>query len=48
MRFAAAVSFIAAAETVLKPGDVLSVVDPATPDATLSDVGFNMSGTLVV
>lgn len=51
MRFAAAgtvADFIAATETVLEPGDILSVVAPATPDATLADVGFTLAGTLVV
>ena len=48
MRFAAAAdtaAFIAVAETVLEPGDVLSVVAPATPDAALADVGFTLAGT---
>jgi hypothetical protein len=51
MRFPAAAdtaTFIAASETVLEPGDMLSVVATATPDATLADVGFNLVGMLVV
>ncbi len=43
MRFAAAAGtagFIAVIETVLEPGDVVSVVGPTTLDATLADVGF--------
>ena len=51
IRFAAGADtaiFIAGSETVLEPGDVLSVVAPATPDATLADVGFNLIGMLVV
>jgi hypothetical protein len=51
MRFAAGAdtaTFIAATETVLEPGDVLSVVAPATADPTLADVGFSLAGALVV
>jgi hypothetical protein len=51
MRFAAAgtvADFVAATETVLEPGDVVSVVAPATPDAGLADIGFALAGTLVV
>lgn len=49
MRFAAsaaAATFIAASETILDPGDVLSVVAPTSPDATLADVGFTLAGAL--
>ena len=51
MRFAAgamSATFIAAAETVLEPGDVLNVTAPPTPDATLAYVGFTLAGTLIV
>jgi hypothetical protein len=51
MRFAGGAStatFIAASETVLEPGDVLSVIAPPTPDATLADVGFSLARSLVV
>jgi len=51
MRFAAAAdtaSLIATSETVLEPGDVLSVVAPAAPDATLADIGLNLAGTQLV
>lgn len=51
MRFTAAgdsASFLAASETVLEPGDVLTVVAPATPDATLAELGFALAGTLVL
>lgn len=48
MRFAAAAtsaSFIAASAISLAAGDTLEVVAPATPDATLSGVGFALQGT---
>lgn len=51
MRFAAVgttASFIAASETVLEPGDILSIVAPTTPDATLADIGVTLAGALVV
>lgn len=50
IRFAAAgttATFIAASETVLEPGDILSIVATTTPDATLADIGFALAGTLV-
>jgi hypothetical protein len=50
MRFAAGAdtaTFISATEIILEPGDVLSVVAPATADATLADVGFTLAGVLV-
>lgn len=51
MRFAAAATsatFIAASEAVLEPGQVLSVVAPSTPDATLAGIGFTLAGSLVL
>jgi hypothetical protein len=51
MRFAAAATsatFIAASETVLEPGQVLSVVAPSTPDTTLAGIGFTLAGSLVL
>jgi hypothetical protein len=51
MRFAGSATsatFIAASETVLDPGDVLSVIAPASPDATLADLGFTLAGALVL
>jgi hypothetical protein len=50
MRFAACAataSFIAASETVLEPGDVLSVTAPPTPDAMLAGIGFTLAGVLI-
>lgn len=51
MRFAAGATsgtFIAASETVLEPGQVLSVIAPSTPDATLAGIGFTLAGALVL
>lgn len=51
MRLAAAApgaTFIAASETVLEPGQALSMVGPSTPDATLAGIGFTPAGTLVL
>lgn len=48
MRFAAAgtvASFIAASATSFAASDVLTVVAPASPDATLANVGFSLAGT---
>lgn len=48
MRFAAAATtstFISAAGSTFAAGDVLTVVAPGTPDATLADVGFALTGT---
>jgi hypothetical protein len=50
MRFAAAAttaSFIMASATTFFPGDILTVVAPASPDATLADVGFALAGTRI-
>lgn len=47
MRFAASATtatFIAASSTSFVAGDVLSVVAPATPDVTLSNIGFSLAG----
>lgn len=48
MRFAAAATtatFIAASAINAVAGDVITVAAPATPDATLADVGFVLAGT---
>jgi hypothetical protein len=41
-------TFIAATETALEPGDLLSVAAPAAPAATVGDAGFALAGTTVV
>lgn len=51
IRFAASAStavFIAASETILEPGDLLEVIAPASPDATLADIAITLAGTLVI
>jgi Collagen triple helix repeat (20 copies) len=48
IRFAAGAtvaSFIAVAPIVTASGDMIAIVAPATPDATLADVGFVLVGT---
>ena len=48
MRFAAAgstASFISASGASFAAGDILTVVAPASPDATLANVGFSLAGT---
>jgi hypothetical protein len=48
MRFAAAgtsATFIAASQQTYSPGDILTVVAPASPDATLAGVSFVLAGT---
>ena len=48
MRFAAAATtatFIAASPIAFAAGDVLTVVSPGSPDATLADVGYALAGT---
>lgn len=48
MRFAAAgtvATFISAAGATFAAGDILKIVAPGTPDATLADVGFMLIGT---
>lgn len=51
IRFAASATiavFIAASETILEPGDLLEVIAPANPDATLADIVITLAGTLVI
>ncbi|GIX11749.1 hypothetical protein [Elioraea sp.] len=51
IRFAASAPtaiFIAASEIVLEPGDLLEVIAPASPDATLADIAVTLAGTLVL
>lgn len=35
-------------KTVFEPGDILSIVAPSTPDATLAGIGFTLAGSLVL
>jgi hypothetical protein len=42
---AANATFTAASATVFAVGDVLTVTAPANPDATLGDLGLNLTGT---
>lgn len=41
-------TFIAASAVTFDPGDQLTVVAPATPDATLADIAVTLAGALVV
>lgn len=48
IRFAAAgtsATFIAASQIVTAAGDLVSIIAPATADATLADIGFVLTGT---
>jgi hypothetical protein len=45
---AATATFIAASAVVFEPGDRLTVLAPATPDATLADIAVTLAGALVV
>lgn len=48
IRFAAAgtsATFIAAGSSSFAAGDVLTVIAPGTPDATLADISFTLAGT---
>ncbi|RWA55356.1 hypothetical protein AU476_07560 [Cupriavidus sp. UYMSc13B] len=48
MRFAAGsatATFLMGSQTTFAAGDVVKVVAPATPDATLADIGFSLAGT---
>jgi hypothetical protein len=50
IRFAAAATtatFISGSGSTFATGDVLTVVAPVTPDATLEDIGFTLLGTKV-
>jgi hypothetical protein len=44
----ATATFIAASAVTCEPGDRLTVVAPATPDATLADIAVTLAGALVV
>jgi hypothetical protein len=44
----ATATFIAASAVTCEPGDRLTVVAPATPDATLANIAVTLAGALVV
>ena len=44
----ATATFIAASAVTCEPGDRLTVIAPATPDATLADIAVTLAGALVV
>ena len=42
-----AASFVSLSGASFNPGDVLTIVGPPTPDATLADIGVTLSGTVL-